>query len=164
MVNYLIVTVITLLLLFAVKFILEAVVIYIPAKKKPASVLDQLNADPKFRELRDLMTAVRNLNENATDQDMIPEGTGEFGYDVTNPIPVNTIIGNDVYLSRLRTHEGVKVGYVRQGSTRAPNMKNPVDVYDILDGEKKIATLYISPYHKKNSALAPKGFTLAQMP
>jgi len=101
-----------------------------------------------------------NESEGGTDQDVIAEGFGEFGYDVTNPIPVNTIFGNTAYLGRLRTFDGAKVSYERKGSTGANNIENPIDIYDIFDGEDFITTLYISPYHKRNSDLAPKGFKL----
>jgi hypothetical protein len=116
-----------------------------------------------FREMKEFYELLKNLNEDGTDQDIIPEGIGEFGYDVTNPIPVNTIFGNSAYLGRLRTLNDIKVKYERVGSTGARNIEHPIDIYNIFNGDKKIATLYISPYHKKNSSLAPKGFKLIQL-
>lgn len=157
--NYITVTVIALILLFAIKFFWESFQGY-GRKKKPKSVLDELNSIKQIQEIKKIYEGIRNLNEDATDQDMIPGGTGEFGYEKTNPIPVNTIIGNTVYLDRLRTPDGTKVRYERLGSTHAENINCPVDIYNIFDGEIKIATLYISPYNKKNSSLAPKGFKL----
>jgi hypothetical protein len=44
--------------------------------------------------------------------------------------------------------------------TGAKNIKHPIDIYDIYEEDKKIATLYLSPYNRKNSSLAPKGFKL----
>ena len=61
-------------------------------------------------------------------------------------------------------HNVLKVRYERKGSTGAANIKNPIDIYDIFEDEKKIATLYISPYNKKNSTNAPKGFNLVKLP
>ena len=114
--------------------------------------------------MRELYEILQMGNEEGTDQDIIPEGIGEFGYDVTNPIPVNTVFGNTAYLGRLRTLNDIKVRYERRGSTGAANIKNPIDIYDIFEEENKIATLYISPYNKKDSAIAPKGFKLIQLP
>ena len=95
-----------------------------------------------------------------TSEDMMPEGYGEFGLDITNPIPVHTIVGNKLYLDRLRTADGIKVSYDRIGSMHAPNIPSIIDGYRIFINEKQIATLYICPYNKKNSEKAPKGFKL----
>ena len=161
MINYLIITGIVLLILIIIKLLISAFVV----EKKPRSVMDELMDIPKFREMKELYDAMHALNEaeGGTDQDVIPEGLGEFGYDVTNPIPVNTIFGNTAYLGRLRTLDGAKVRYVRKGSTGAKNIDNPIDIYDIFNGDDFITTLYISPYHKKNSDLAPKGFKLIHL-
>jgi hypothetical protein len=61
----------------------------------------------------EIMQKYNSLFENGTDQDVIPNGYGEFGHDVTNPIPVNTVAGSLVYLSRLRTMSGEKIKYDR---------------------------------------------------
>jgi hypothetical protein len=160
MINYLLITCNTIILLILIK--LFANVIFRP--KKPKSMADLIMRNPKMREMKELYEAMRRLNEDGTDQDIIPEGSGEFGYDITNPIPVNTIFGNTSYLGRLRTMDGIKVRYERRGSGHAKNIKNPIDIYDIYNGEEKIATLYISPYNKKNSKAVPRGFKLADMP
>jgi hypothetical protein len=103
---------------------------------------------------------MRNRAKEGTDQDVIPEGTGEFGYDVTNPIPTNTISGSISYLEKLYTDESVKVQHERLGSTISPNIKGVIDVYLIFVGEQEITKLYISPYNRKTSEKAPKGFRL----
>jgi hypothetical protein len=131
-----------------------------PAKKKSETLMDELNSNPEFKKLRDLYDIMHNMNEDGTDQDMIPNGYGQFGYDVTNPIPINTIFGNTAYLGRLRTLEGVKVTYERIGSFISPLSKYPIDGYEIFDSGHKIAVLYIDPYNKKNSQKAPKNFKL----
>jgi hypothetical protein len=74
MINYLIVTFISFALLLVTKFIWESFGSFDSKKKKPRSVLDQLNADPKVKEMKELLEAMRNLNKDATDQDMIPGG------------------------------------------------------------------------------------------
>ena len=156
MINYLIITGIVVCLLILIKILVTAFV----KEKKPRSVMDELMDIPKFREMKGFYDVLHALNEDGADQDIILEGIGEFGYDVTNPIPVNTIFGNMAYLGRLRTLDGVKVRYERLGSTGAENINNPIDIYNIFKGEEKVATLYISPYNKKNSAKAPIGFKL----
>lgn len=133
-------------------------------KEKPKSIMDALNENPKFQEMQGLFDAMSKLNEGGTTQDTIPDGYGEFGHEVTNPIPVNTIMGNMAYLGKLRTLDGKKVHYERFGSTGAPNIENPIDIYEISVDGQKITTLYISPYNKKNSERPPKGFKLVALP
>lgn len=135
-----------------------------PTKKTPKSLMDKLNEDPKFNELQELFKAMQELNAEGTEDDVMPEGIGEFGLEITNPIPVNTAFGSTAYLGRLRTMDGVKVGYDRIGSMKAPNITSVIDGYRITANEKEIAILYICPYNKKNSDRAPKGFKLAALP
>jgi hypothetical protein len=158
MINYIIITSTVICLLILIKVYLGGI------KSKPKTAWDRLNSNPEFKKMKELYEIMHEANGDGTYQDIIPEGVGEFGHDVTNPIPVNTIFGNTAYLGRLRTLDGIKVRYECRGSTRASNIKNPIDIYDIYDEEKKIAILYISPYNKKNSTLAPKGFKLVQLP
>jgi len=158
MINYIIITSIVICLLVLIKLLLGGI------QRKPKSAWETLNRNPEFKKMKELYEILNKGNEEGTDQDIIPEGIGEFGYDVTNPIPVNTILGNTAYLGRLRTLNDIKVRYERRGHTRTNNIKNPIDIYEIFDEEKKIATLYISPYNKKNSTVAPKGFKLVFLP
>ena len=130
---------------------------------KRKSILDALKEDPKYKEMHTLYKAMEALNEGGTEEDMIPEGYGEFGLEVTNPIPVNTVMGSIAYLGRLRTLDGQKVEYNRIGSTSADNIDKPIDVYEILLCGKEFDTIYISPYNKKNSERAPKGYTLGHL-
>lgn len=130
----------------------------IPSKKKPRSVLDELNSIPEFKKLKGLYEGMHAMNEGGTDQDIISGGYGEFGYDVTNPIPVNTIFGNTAYLANLKTLDGIKITYKRIGSFSSPISKYPIDGYEIFANNEKIATLYLDPYNKKNSQKAPKNF------
>lgn len=132
----------------------------IPAKKKARTVMDELNSIPDFKSLKGLYDVMHEMNQEGTDQDMIPSGYGEFGYDLTNPIPVNTIFGNTAYLGRLRTLDEVKVTYKRIGSFGSPISDNPIDGYEIFANGQKIAILYIDPYNKRNSQKAPKNFKL----
>ena len=126
--------------------------------------MDALNENPKFQEMKELFDAMSKLNEDGTELDTIPEGYGEFGHEVTNPIPVNTIMGSITYLGKLKTLDGEKVQYERYGSTSATNNNNPIDIYKISVEGRKIATLHISPYNKKNSERPPEGFKFPALP
>jgi hypothetical protein len=98
---------------------------------------------------------------NGYDMDEIPEGTGEFGLQATNPIPVKGIISIETYLKRLRTQDGKKAKWERVGSQAVENIINPIDIYTLLSEDgRKLPSLYFSPYHKRISNKAPKGYTL----
>ncbi|OJJ21245.1 hypothetical protein BKI52_11815 [marine bacterium AO1-C] len=98
-------------------------------------------------------------NPQAGHYDEIPEGTGRFGWDVTNPIPVNGIPANEMYLRKLETDDGRMITWQRRGSHSSPNIGGMIDKYEIFSGKKKsIGFLYISPYHKKLSQKVPEGF------
>jgi hypothetical protein len=116
---------------------------------------DKIN-DPAF-----FFEKLNALNTSGTSLDVMPEGFGEFGLTVTNPIPVCTILGTHFYLSKLKTANGEIITYKRRGSTGAQNIKAIIDVYEVFCTDQKIATLYICPYNKKNSNKAPKGFIIS---
>ncbi|MCB0786382.1 MAG: hypothetical protein KDC02_19520 [Flavobacteriales bacterium] len=98
-----------------------------------------------------------------TDQDQMPEGIGEFGSEVTNPVPVKGILSNELYLSRLRLPNGGKITWQRRGSTGAKNIPHIIDAYAIMDeAGQPITTLYICPYNQRTSERAPKGFLMAE--
>lgn len=114
--------------------------------------------NPKIQEMKELFELMQRINEDGTDEDEISDGYGDFGYVLTNPIPVNTTFGSAVYLTKLRTLENQRVSYERLGSFDSPVSEHPVDGYIISSGGKELATLYFSCYHKKNSEKAPKNF------
>ena len=92
----------------------------------------------------------------------IPGGYGEFGREVTNPVPVQGIMASSIYLGRLRSYNSEKINWKRIGSFVSSNIQNPIDGYKIFDSaSNEIATIYISPYHQYISSKAPKGFTLS---
>ena len=154
MTSYLIVTGIVILIITALNLIKSG------PNKKLRKTKSDLSGKPKL--LDGILRAMSLLNEGGTDLDTIPEGYGEFGYEVTNPIPVNTVLGNMAYLRRLRTLNGKEVQVTRLGSTWAPIIEKPINNYEISVEGEKIASLFLSPYHKKNSIRSPKGFKLIQ--
>ncbi len=152
MITYLIVTLIVTTVIVSMHFMK-------PTKKnRPILVMDEINKNPPFQDMKGLFDIMQQMNEDGTDEDIIPEGYGEFGYDLTNPIPVNTTFGITSYFSKLKTMDNKKVLYERIGSFNSPVSNHPVDGYKISFNGKELATLYISCYHKTNSEKAPKQF------
>ena len=100
-------------------------------------------------------------NPQACSSDEIQQGTGEFGLEITNPVPVKSILGNEIYLERLRTTDGDSITWKRDGSREINLIWGNIDVYNIFDSHGDIiSTIYISPYHRKISDKAPKGFKI----
>jgi hypothetical protein len=129
--------------------------------KTPMSAWDALQGIPAFQEQQQLHKAMSRLCEEGVDADELPNGRGDFGWVPTNPIPCNTVFGSTVYLSRLRTPDGAKVVYRRVGSFTSDVSPRPIDGYDLSHPEgHKLATVFISPYQKRNSNKSPRGFEL----
>ena len=153
----------TFMILIAIVLPLVAFVAYIYTwhKKKRKSLYNQLNnlidQNPRYKLMKDAMEI---MAQNETSDDKVPGAYGEFGYDATNPIPTKGIPGRMAYLATLRTEDGVKVEYSRKGHTRAENVNHPIDMYEIRENGERICMLYLCPYYKENSAIAPKGFKL----
>ena len=130
--------------------------------RKQKTLLDELQENPLVQQQKALFDAMRLMCEDGYDSDEIPGGTGEFGHDVNNPIPTLTPMGSISYLSRLRlSSDNAKIVYERFGSTSSPICSSIVDIYTISHPNgQALTTLYICPYHKRNSNKAPKGFFL----
>lgn len=131
--------------------------------KNPKSLLDDFLNNPIVKEQQSIYDFQRKMIDEmkSTDQDEIPWGIGEFGYDASNPIPTNTSFGSISYLARLQTMTGEKVIYNRLGSTQVQNIDNPVDIYEISDTNGFICKLYVSMYHRKVSEKIPRNFKRA---
>jgi len=126
----------------------------------PMSVDD--NEDDLMKEALALLARHQvNAASHGCNSDEIPEGYGEYGLEVTNPIPVQGIPEANLYLQKLRW-QGQPVTWDRLGSFGAKNIKMPVDCYQLSDqNSRTVGTIYISPYHRKMSNKAPVGFTLS---
>src|SRR5665647_1383030 len=124
---------------------------------KQKTVWDKLNDDPSFKLQKALLEATKLMSEeDGVDADELPNGQGEFGLVPTNPIPCKTIHGCEAYLRSLRTLDGEEILYERSGSTISNISPNPVDIYEVSNKNgRKLAALYISPYHKRISNKAP---------
>ena len=112
--------------------------------------------------LKELFDVMNSMAEHGCDSDEIPGGTGEFGWEPSNPIPTRAVLGSTSYLNRLRSLNGESISYERVGSFDSLVSEMPVDGYEIIgrDGEI-LGVLYLSPYHQRNSEKAPTGLNLA---
>ena len=100
-------------------------------------------------------------SKDGVDTDDIPTGYGPFGLCKTNPVPTRGVTGSVAYLSRLRTKDGRTIESTRLGCTSAPDVTSGmIDMYRIRNGDVSLGTVYLCPYHKKNSGKAPEGFQL----
>lgn len=100
--------------------------------------------------------------KDGVDTDEIPNGYGPLGLSKTNPIPTRGVPGSNEYLARLRTKEGRSVESSRLGSTSAKDVTSGmIDMYNVSSGGVSLGTVYLCPYHKRNSEKAPEGFRLA---
>ncbi len=129
--------------------------------KKQKSALDALMENPVFQQQKALFDAMNQACATGCDGDELPNGHGEFGLTPTNPIPTNTVMGSRSYLSHLLTADGKKVENNRRCSMSSEVTQMPIDVYDLsLPDGTPVGTIYISPWQKKTSAKAPRGFRL----
>lgn len=96
--------------------------------------------------------------------DALPNGYGPFG-SITNPVPVNGVVGEVVYLNRLATVEGSRFLFHRPGCFKTDVSEYPVDGFELVsfDGKCKL-NLWLSPYHKRRSKLSPEGCRLNPFP
>lgn len=94
-----------------------------------------------------------------TREDTIQDGYGEFGLVNTNPVPTISVRGSNRYLANLR-FGGQPVEANRMGSTSSDATPGSVDIYALTCAGRKVGTVFICPYHKRNSRKAPKGFSL----
>lgn len=111
--------------------------------------------------LSGMIQANSGLGVNTASGDEVNQAEGQFGYDLTNPIPVNGIDRIDDYFRKLKLITGENITYSRKGSVYAGNLPAPVDVYIICNAEgESLATLYVYAYHGQMTKKAPDGFML----
>jgi hypothetical protein len=97
------------------------------------------------------------------DCDKLPGGQGEFGRITTNPIPVNGIGGEIMYLPRLRCKCGCGIFFHRLGSYREEKIGTTIDVFEtVCINGKHWDILYLDMYHPRRSTLVPKGYKPSQ--
>jgi hypothetical protein len=124
-------------------------------------LVDTVRKPKESEGLTEMFSQHNRSNPQATVTNEIQGAVGEYGLEVSNPVPVNGIAANNVYLGRLRTPDGMPIQWSRVGSTRHKDINKPIDNYDIFNSKgKKITNIYISPYHLHTSTRAPKGFKI----
>ena len=111
-------------------------------------------------DIKELLGNMPWIYSEGTTGDKIPGGHGEFGLAVGNPIPTVSVRGSNYYLSRLR-YRGRPVDANRFGSMSSDVTPGSIDAYRLCVEGTHVGTVYICPYHKRISGLAPQGFTLA---
>lgn len=122
-------------------------------KKEEADAAELLKAIMQFQV---------EARADGVDTDDIPKAYGPFGLCKTNPIPTRSVAGSNTYLESLRTKDGRRVAANRMGSTSAEDVTSGmIDIYQLSADGQPVATIYVCPYHKRDSAKAPEGFYLA---
>jgi hypothetical protein len=135
-----------------------------PETQQPPTLWDAIQKLPAFQEQKELFESLAQMCVDGVDADELPNGRGEFGMTPSNPIPCKTVYGSTVYLGLLRTLDGAKVVYNRLGSVASDVSPHPLDAYEISHPNgQKLATIFISPYQKRVSGKAPRGFTLPKI-
>lgn len=135
--------------------------------------------------MHDIITMVAHDNSM---QDLNPSGTGKFGLEKSNPIPIYGIDNIPAYMDKLRYKYTSKSGsgtitynhidFIRttesdnskigskkpssegvSSSTSSPNIEGPIDVYNLYSiGGEKLAKIYVASYSLKTSNKVPDGF------
>lgn len=101
------------------------------------------------------MPEMSRLIASGPDVDRVADGTGEFGRDRRNPIPVNGVLGELIYISQLVTPTGSRFLGHRLGSI------SNIDVYEIVSLDRlQWDVLYFDLYHPRKSRVAPTGLRL----
>lgn len=158
-------------------------------EEKKAAKFNEIRLISTIQEKRSIMQEMIISSEHDDSLlDENPGGTGEFGIEKTNPIPVNGIDNIPAYMDKLRyeytsvSGSGTKtynpvtsqrtidsdetpIGSSKPlnetiaDSTSAPNIKGHIDVYNLYSfGGEKLAKIYINCYSLKTSNKVPKGF------
>jgi hypothetical protein len=96
----------------------------------------------------------KRLIAGRTATDRVPGGHGAFGRCLTNPVPVNGVIGVGFYLSSLRINRG-PILFHRLGSFEQ------VDCFEVVSADGSIwDLLYLDMYYPRRSRHAPEGYSI----
>lgn len=101
------------------------------------------------------------VQHDADAHDELANAVGELG-SATNPIGCASVPACLAYLRRLRSIDGTRIHFSRKGCIIDKSVsQNPIDAY-ILTGtdDRALQTVYMSGYQRRDSKVAPEGFTL----
>ncbi len=132
------------------------------AAQRIRAFLEMMNTPEGIAEL--CSPKYRAEYEAGLDVDVLPNGTGDFGRDANNPIPVMGPQGEAIYLSRLVMLETeCRVTFHRLGSVPSEVTEDIIDVFQVvgLDGKYE-DTLYLDMYHPRLSEYVPEGYGLLE--
>lgn len=102
-----------------------------------------------------LMSPAREAVKQGLSCNQIPNGVGQFGREKTNPIPVNGLLGELLYLSNLRHSSGQPIVFHRLGSL------NGVDVYETMTFDGDFWDIFYLDFdHPRKSRSAPDGYSI----
>ena len=137
-------------------------------KKRPSAGLSP-EVGQVFEKIAKLMTdedlqnsmndpMIKDQIVGGLDVDQLPHAIGEFGRSGENPIPVNGVLGELLYLSLLKTENtNRRLLFHRLGSVDSLDMYETVSI----DGSKW-DILFFSLYHPRKSRIAPTGYTISE--
>lgn len=93
--------------------------------------------------------------------DTVPNASGRFGYDQTNPIPVCLQKGELNYLACLRCECDEPFMFHREGSFGFDPDGHTVDGYELICRSRRHhIRLYMEMYNAGSSSLVPEGLTI----
>lgn len=106
----------------------------------------------EYHELNKLM------GKKTDSKDTIDNATGSFGYEGSNPIPVNDAVGERAYIQSLQCQCGAPFLYKRRGSVGKGPDGHMLDLYQLVCFKSKCKIdLYFDMYHGSESKLRPLG-------
>jgi len=120
-----------------------------------------------LEDLAHLPPELREYYLHGANCDSLPNAYGEFGRCVTNPIPVNGLIGTFKYLAKLHLPlpNGYGLYFHRVCSASTPSgsqFSNFVDVYETVSIDASHwDVVFLHMYHPRRSNLCPSGYVLA---
>ncbi len=122
------------------------------ASQAAQSLLDYFESDDLQNE--EYPEPVRRAILSGSAVNRIEGATGAFGFSPTNPIPVNGSMGEVIYISCLRTPDGLPVIGHRVATV------GRIDAYEVISiGTGQWDLLFFDPYHPRKSRDTPEGFT-----
>jgi len=104
------------------------------------------------------MRQFKSLFFDEKDKDELPGAYGNFGFELTNPIPVRSYSDGYNYLNNLRTDSNNEIIYKITGTKYSQNINHS----SIFSNGEQIAIFYICPYQARTSKKAPAGFRLVK--
>ncbi|MDL2247081.1 hypothetical protein LJB96_05645 [Methanobrevibacter sp. OttesenSCG-928-K11] len=106
--------------------------------------------------LRKAVIELSDVKDENTDE---YRPSGEFGYNIDNPVMVRNIVEGYHYLDTLECENNDPIIYSRLGSTMSDKLAHPIDIYEIINEKTNeiIGKIHIYGYGEQLSSKTPKG-------